>query len=171
MSHHVAVPLPDSPRSPIRRGRARTRAASGQRSGPTRFVTATCDCDTLDMRRRRMPGSMPAPSSSRPTTPAASTTQASAPRPRAGSDVYKVLWRTAFRGSFKEATASSGDGKGVEWRRGWDSNPITSCRFCNLQKPRCRDCHECHLCRGALHLIAPADLSQRVPSWRDDRGA
>jgi hypothetical protein len=24
------------------------------------------------------------------------------------------------------------------WRRGWDSDPITSCRFCNLPQPGCR---------------------------------
>jgi len=41
------------------------------------------------------------------------------------------------------------------WRRGWDSNPITSCRFCNLQTPCCRGCHKCQRCRGALHPIAP----------------
>jgi len=44
------------------------------------------------------------------------------------------------------------------WRRGWDSNPITSCRFCSLQTPRCRGCHTCQRCRGALHPIAPRVL-------------
>jgi hypothetical protein len=44
------------------------------------------------------------------------------------------------------------------WRRGWDSNPITSCSFCNLQRSRCRSSHQCQRCRGALHPIAP-----RVP--------
>jgi hypothetical protein len=42
-----------------------------------------------------------------------------------------------------------------DWRRGWDSHPITSCSFCNLQKPHCRDCHECRRCPGALHPVAP----------------
>ena len=48
--------------------------------------------------------------------------------------------------------------------RGWDSNPITSCRFCNLRKPRCRDCQECRNCRAALHLIAPGGRGRPAPS-------
>jgi hypothetical protein len=51
------------------------------------------------------------------------------------------------------------DSGGV-WRRGWDSDPITSCRFCNFQQPRCRSCHTCQRYRGALHPIAPGPAAQ-----------
>lgn len=54
------------------------------------------------------------------------------------------------------------------WRRGWDSNPITSCRFCNLQKLRCRDCQECRRRRGALHLVAPAGGRRAAPPRHPD---
>jgi hypothetical protein len=37
-----------------------------------------------------------------------------------------------------------------EWRRGWDSNAVSSCRICNLQIPHCQDCRGCRRCRGAL---------------------
>ena len=43
---------------------------------------------------------------------------------------------------------------GEGWRRGWDSDPISSLGICNLQRPRCRDCHGCQHCRRALPAIA-----------------
>ena len=36
------------------------------------------------------------------------------------------------------------------WRRGWDSNPVSPCRICNLQILRCQGCQECLRCRGTL---------------------
>jgi hypothetical protein len=36
------------------------------------------------------------------------------------------------------------------FRRGWDSNPVSPCRICNVQIPSCQDCQECQRCRGTL---------------------
>src|SRR5262252_2486077 len=46
------------------------------------------------------------------------------------------------------------------WRRGWDSNPVSSFRICNLQIPCCQDCRECQRCRRTLPIIAHADEVQ-----------
>lgn len=43
---------------------------------------------------------------------------------------------------------------GEGWRRGWDSNSVSSFRMCNLQILQCRRCRECQRCRGTLHAIA-----------------
>jgi hypothetical protein len=40
------------------------------------------------------------------------------------------------------------------WRRGWDSNPTGSRRFCKLQISPCHGCRLCQRCRGALHAVA-----------------
>jgi hypothetical protein len=37
---------------------------------------------------------------------------------------------------------------------GRDSNPSLPFGICKLQVLRCRDCHECRLCRCSLHAIA-----------------
>jgi len=36
------------------------------------------------------------------------------------------------------------------FQSGWDSNPVSSCRICNLQILSCQGCQECRRCRGAL---------------------
>jgi hypothetical protein len=36
------------------------------------------------------------------------------------------------------------------WRRGWDSNPVSPCRICNLQILSCQGCRRCQRCREAL---------------------
>ena len=46
------------------------------------------------------------------------------------------------------------------WRRGWDSNAISSCRICNLQIPGCQDCRGCQRRRGAL-----PDFTRRAFGW------
>ena len=48
---------------------------------------------------------------------------------------------------------ASGNPRKIEeigWRRGWDSNPVSSCRVCNLQILSCQGCRKCQGCRGTL---------------------
>ena len=40
------------------------------------------------------------------------------------------------------------------WRREWDLNSISPCRFCRLRIPQCHGCRECPRCRSTLPAIA-----------------
>jgi hypothetical protein len=57
------------------------------------------------------------------------------------------------------------------WRRGWDSNAVSSCRICNLQIPRCQDSRGCQRFRGALPDFTrrPFGSAGRIDPFRTAR--
>jgi hypothetical protein len=74
----------------------------------------------------------------------------------AASSPASVTCEATMRGTYRQNLGLTNPSFLVlwEWRRGWDSAPITSCTLCNLQTPRCCNGHECHQRRRALPAIA-----------------